>query len=124
VVSVLVAINVAIHAAEFFFPNLGLLKWGMKENTLIRAGQWWRLLSCMYLHGGWLHLGVRCCKHNQKGTLAEGRTGTYHSALEPLEVCQHRHFAPAQSAQLQQTSLPPGCLRISCSCVSAPFPHR
>lgn len=29
---------------------------GDKENDLIRAGQWWRLITPVFLHGGWEHL--------------------------------------------------------------------
>ena len=29
---------------------------GDKENSLIRAGQWWRLITPIFLHGGWGHI--------------------------------------------------------------------
>jgi membrane associated rhomboid family serine protease len=32
------------------------LAWGVKTNDLIRSGQWWRLLSCLFLHSGAFHL--------------------------------------------------------------------
>ena len=56
--NVLIAMNVAIHVADFCLPGNPLLKWGLKENRLIRSGQWWRIGTCMFLHGGWLHLAV------------------------------------------------------------------
>ena len=31
---------------------------GDKENSLIRAGQWWRLITPIFLHGGWGHIAA------------------------------------------------------------------
>lgn len=31
---------------------------GDKENSLIRAGQWWRLITPIFLHGNWGHIGA------------------------------------------------------------------
>jgi membrane associated rhomboid family serine protease len=30
---------------------------GMKSNAAIEAGQWWRLITPMFLHGGIFHIG-------------------------------------------------------------------
>jgi rhomboid protease GluP len=34
------------------------LLFGAKENSLVRQGQYWRLVTPIFLHGGWLHLLV------------------------------------------------------------------
>lgn len=34
-----------------------LVEWGAKDNGLIRAGQMWRLITPLFLHGSMLHLG-------------------------------------------------------------------
>lgn len=36
----------------------GALLFGAKINGLVAAGQWWRLVSALFLHGGALHLGL------------------------------------------------------------------
>ncbi len=35
-----------------------LVFFGAKDGSLIHAGQWWRLLTPMVLHAGWLHWGM------------------------------------------------------------------
>ena len=33
-----------------------LLAFGANFGPLVRAGEWWRLVASMFLHGSWLHL--------------------------------------------------------------------
>lgn len=33
-----------------------LIRWGANYGPAIVANQWWRLLTCMFLHGGFLHI--------------------------------------------------------------------
>jgi hypothetical protein len=35
-----------------------LMLWGAKINPLITGGQWWRLITCSFLHTSLLHLAV------------------------------------------------------------------
>jgi rhomboid protease GluP len=65
VVTALLVINVAMYvlttvlAQRIGGPNsftAGLYLLGAKENTAIDAGQWWRLLTPMVLHGNVMHL--------------------------------------------------------------------
>lgn len=56
---------------------LVLLRNGAKFTPLIRAGEWWRLFTSMFLHSGALHLAVNSYSLYNLGGLAErlfGRT--------------------------------------------------
>lgn len=33
-----------------------LVEWGVQDNRLIMQGEWWRLITSMFLHGDWMHL--------------------------------------------------------------------
>ncbi len=57
----LVAVNVAVMAAvswRFQDPTSAeaLIASGALERGLIASGQWWRLLTAVFLHVGWIHL--------------------------------------------------------------------
>lgn len=72
--SALVAANIALYAVSWYMtqeassaaqpaPSLGgvdptvLLRLGGKFGPLIYSGEWWRLVTAVFLHGGLIHIG-------------------------------------------------------------------
>jgi membrane associated rhomboid family serine protease len=47
----------------------------LQVNTLMMAGQWWRLLTPAFLHGNLMHLAVNCYSLNNLGPPVEGAAG-------------------------------------------------
>lgn len=73
---------IGINIAVFVFFNLYatmqgsqyesmLVDFGAKDNALIVAGQYWRLISPIFLHGNWLHLLVNCYSLFVVGNIVE-----------------------------------------------------
>ncbi|HTB22259.1 MAG TPA: rhomboid family intramembrane serine protease [bacterium] len=69
----LMAVNVACYAAQMFVAgglvgqgvspdvaaSTAMLKLGANEPGLtLQSGEWWRVLTSAFLHGGWWHLGM------------------------------------------------------------------
>ena len=52
-----------------------LTVWGAKINPAIRAGEWWRLLTPVMLHGNLLHLATNNFALNSLGPLTERLSG-------------------------------------------------
>lgn len=70
----LLAANAAAFALQLLSRG-ALLGWGAKVNSLIAAGQLWRLATPALLHGDLLHLLVNCYSLHQVGPAAERLLG-------------------------------------------------
>ena len=49
-------INTALFLAEYLNPNAGLTRWGASLPAPYMQGQWWRLITAGFLHGGVFHI--------------------------------------------------------------------
>lgn len=57
VVSTIIAINVIIHLLSMVpFVGYHIFNFGAGSNYLLGDGQWWRLITPMFLHAGLVHL--------------------------------------------------------------------
>lgn len=57
IVSLLITINLAVFIMTLI-PKLGeeIFYFGISVNGLIVQGEWWRIITSMFLHGGWMHI--------------------------------------------------------------------
>ncbi|MGM9948974.1 MAG: rhomboid family intramembrane serine protease [Lysinibacillus sp.] len=57
VVSTLITINLAVYIMTLI-PKLGdeIFNFGMSVNGLIMQGEWWRIITSMFLHGSLMHI--------------------------------------------------------------------
>jgi rhomboid protease GluP len=49
-------INTGLYVAEAINPQIGLTQWGASVPAPMMEGQWWRLITAGFLHGGILHI--------------------------------------------------------------------
>ena len=83
VTSAIVAICLAVYVAcvvgsylshqgnAMDFTTEFVLRWGANYGPLSLDGQWWRLFTCMWLHGGLIHVGANMYCFWQIGRMAE-----------------------------------------------------
>ncbi|WP_042476954.1 rhomboid family intramembrane serine protease [Bacillus ndiopicus] len=57
IVSTIIALNIIAYIITLI-PDFGtkVLYAGMSLNAAIAAGEWWRIITSMFLHGGFLHI--------------------------------------------------------------------
>jgi membrane associated rhomboid family serine protease/Tfp pilus assembly protein PilF len=83
VTQVIFGINVAVFIAMALAgvsmvenpSGADLVRWGANFGPLTVAGQWWRLLTCVFVHGGLLHIGFNMWCLWSLGRLAESVYG-------------------------------------------------
>jgi len=49
-------INFALFLAQYLSPQSGINQAGESLPAALMQGQWWRLITAGFLHGGWLHI--------------------------------------------------------------------
>lgn len=84
VTGTLVWINLAVFAvmvvagAGLFAPDPQVLvRWGANYGPLTASGEWWRLISSMFLHFGVLHVGLNMWALRDGGSVAERLLGNW-----------------------------------------------
>lgn len=82
VVLALIALNVLLYVivglsgAGWMDANgKALIEWGSNFGPLTSDGQWWRLFTAMFLHGGLVHLGVNMITLADVGSACERQYG-------------------------------------------------
>lgn len=63
ITAIIVGLNMLVFLVMVFaglgfisFDGKDLLNWGADFRPLVAGGQWWRLITCVFVHGGLMHL--------------------------------------------------------------------
>ncbi|MGO8985399.1 MAG: rhomboid family intramembrane serine protease, partial [Terriglobales bacterium] len=87
-INVAVFLAMALSGVAMFDNPSGrdLVQWGANFGPLTVSGQWWRLLTCVFIHAGLLHIGFNMWCLWGLGRLAESVYGHWTFALMYL-IC-------------------------------------
>lgn len=80
----LLAVNILVYVLMLLDPSGGspmadsakLVRWGSNAGQLTLHGQWWRLVTSMFIHGGLLHISFNMFALWQAGRLVERMFGS------------------------------------------------
>lgn len=82
IINILAYILTAFLSNNIFDSDINVLVFlGAKVNELITQGQYYRLITCMFLHGGLVHLGLNMYALYSIGPLVEGFYGKFKYTL-------------------------------------------
>jgi membrane associated rhomboid family serine protease len=56
--TILIAINVIVYVLSNAIPNLNIYDWGQQDNSLVAHGQYYRILTAMFLHANIMHIAL------------------------------------------------------------------
>jgi membrane associated rhomboid family serine protease len=57
------------------FATKDLLRWGANSTYFVGRGEWWRLLTCVFIHGGLMHIVMNMVSLYIAGTILEKKIG-------------------------------------------------
>jgi len=76
VTTLLIAVNVVVFILQMI-PGLGVTEWGVNYGPLTLSGQYWRLFTPAFLHGGIFHIAVNMWCLWSLGRLSERLFGKW-----------------------------------------------
>jgi rhomboid protease GluP len=70
-INVVVYIAMVVTSTQLSFDNPTVLRWGANFALLTASGEWWRMLTAMFLHGNVVHIAVNMWALLSLGSTAE-----------------------------------------------------